>query len=164
MNTLNRKLTVEAASARKRAEGPANSMKLTAQWKPSRSGGCRLHIKGAQLQSSCLQPGDRVTDRSGRGAHDLSLTLSRRLAPGPIRVYVRVTDPEGFLLQDGTNASFNFNGEAMAATASREVDYTGSDVDLSIYINNIPEYVKGVYTAEVFTEQALLGKTEILLR
>ena len=52
----------------------------------------------------------------------------------------------------------------MAATASREVDYTGSDVDLSIYINNIPEYVKGVYTAEVFTEQALLGKTEILLR
>jgi hypothetical protein len=49
-------------------------------------------------------------------------------------------------------------------SASREVDYTGSEVELSIYLNDIPTYVKGVYTVEAYTEQALLGKAELLLR
>ena len=169
LNTLNRKLTVEAASARKRAEeaGKLNE-ELTARVETlSGQVAAGSILKGRNFSLHAYNQNDKVTDRSGRVVRMmLSLTLSENeLAPrGPIRVYVRVTDPEGFLLQDGTNASFSFNDEAMAATASREVDYTGSDVDLSIYVNNIPEYVKGVYTAEVYTEQAMLGKTEILLR
>jgi hypothetical protein len=60
--------------------------------------------------------------------------------------------------------SFTYNGETLMCSASREVDYTGSEVELSIYLNDIPTYVKGVYTVEAYTEQALLGKAELLLR
>lgn len=169
LNTLNRKLTVEAASARKQAEeaGKLNE-ELTAQVETlSGQVAAGSILKGRNFSLHAYNQSDRTTDRSSRVVRMmLNLTLSENeLAPrGPVRVYVRVTDPEGFLLQDGTNASFSLNGEAMAATASREIDYTGSDVDISIYINNIPEYSKGVYTAEAYTEQGLLGKTEILLR
>ena len=52
----------------------------------------------------------------------------------------------------------------MVASASRRVDYEGSEVDLSIYLNDIPEYRKGVYTVEAYTEQAFLGKSELMLR
>ena len=169
LNTLNHKLTIEAANARKEAqEAGRRNEELTARVE-SLTGqvavGSVLKARGISLQA--YNGSDKVTDRSSRVVRMMvTLTLSENeLAPkGPIRVYVRVTDPEGYLLQDGTNANFTFGGEAMAATASREVDYTGSDVELSIYINNIDSYTKGVYTAEVYTAQSLLGKAEVLLR
>ena len=73
-------------------------------------------------------------------------------------------DPDGNLLDDGRGASFTLNGETMAATASREVDYQGQEVELSIYVNNIPAYNKGIYTVEAFTTQSKLGSAELLLR
>ena len=169
LNTLNHKLTIEAANARKEAqEAGRRNEELTARVE-SLTGqvavGSVLKARGISLQA--YNGSDKVTDRSSRVVRMMvTLTLSENeLAPkGPIRVYVRVTDPEGYLLQDGTNANFTIGGEAMAATASREVDYTGSDVELSIYINNIDSYTKGVYTAEVYTAQSLLGKAEVLLR
>ena len=52
----------------------------------------------------------------------------------------------------------------MVASASRRVDYEGKEVDLSIYLNDIPSYVKGVYTVEAYTEQSRLGSAELMLR
>ena len=52
----------------------------------------------------------------------------------------------------------------MIASASREVDYQGAEVEMSIYLNDIAEYVKGIYTVEAFTEQASLGTAELMLR
>lgn len=169
LNTLNHKLTVEAANARKEAaEAGRRNEELSAQvssYKEQVAVNSVLKARGITLQA--YNGSDKLTDRSSRIVRMMvSLTLNENgLAPkGPVRVYVRVKDPEGNLLLDGTGASFTVGGEAMAATASREVDYTGSDVDLSIYVNNVPEYHKGVYSAEVYTAQSLLGKAEVLLR
>ena len=169
LNTLNHKLTVEAANARKEAaEAGRRNEELTAQvegYKEQVAVGSKLKARNITLQA--YNGSDKVTDRSSRIVRMMvSLTLAENdLTPkGPVRVYVRVKDPEGNLLLDGTGASFTFGGEALAATASREVDYTGSDVEMSIYVNNIPEYHKGVYIAEVYTVQSLLGKAEVLLR
>ena len=169
LNTLNHKLTVEAANASKEAaEAGRRNEELSAQvssYKEQVAVNSVLKARGITLQA--YNGSDKLTDRSSRIVRMMvSLTLNENgLAPkGPVRVYVRVKDPEGNLLLDGTGASFTVGGEAMAATASREVDYTGSDVDLSIYVNNVPEYHKGVYSAEVYTAQSLLGKAEVLLR
>ena len=40
----------------------------------------------------------------------------------------------------------------------------GAEVDMSIYINDTGEFMKGVYTLEVYTEQSLLGRAECMLR
>lgn len=169
LNTLNHKLTVEAANARKEAaEAGRRNEELTAQvntYREQVAVNSVLKARGITLQA--FNGSDKTTDRSSRIVRMMvSLTLAENgLAPkGPVRVYVRVKDPDGNLLLDGTGSSFSLAGEAMAATASREVDYTGSDVEMSIYVNNIPDFHKGVYTAEVYTEQSLLGKAELLLR
>ena len=169
LNTLNHELTVQAAAARKQAEDAGRrNQELSAQVQ-SLSGQVAVGsvIKGRNVALQAYNQSDKVTDRSSRVVRMLvSVTLSENelAARGPVRVYVRVKDPQGYLLQDGTGANFVYNGEAMAATASREVDYTGQDVELSIYVNNIPEFTKGVYTAEVFTAQSRLGAAEVLLR
>jgi hypothetical protein len=35
---------------------------------------------------------------------------------------------------------------------------------MGIYVNEIPEYVKGIYTLEAYTEQTKLGEAELMLR
>ena len=110
---------------------------------------------------------DKVTDRSSRVVR-LMTTLSlveNELAPkGPVRVYIRVKGPDGILLTGDDQRTFNFNGEPLICSASREVDYQGAEVELGIYVNNIPDFTKGIYTVQAYTEQSLLGSAELLLR
>ena len=94
----------------------------------------------------------------------LSLVENDLAPKGPVRVYIRVKDPEGILLTNSNQTSFTYNGQTMVASASREVDYEGKEVDLSIYLNDIASYAPGIYTIEAYTTQSFLGKTELLLR
>ena len=94
----------------------------------------------------------------------LSLVENELAPKGPVRVYIRVKDPEGVILTNANRSQFTLNGESLVASASREVDYEGNEVEMSIYLNDIPSYTKGIYTVEAYTEQALLGTAELMLR
>lgn len=169
LNTLNHKLTAEAASARKEA---AASKRLNAELSQQVedltgrvTAGAVLKARGVRLEA--YNNNDKLTDRSGKVSR-LLVTLSlleNELTPkGPVRVYVRVTDPDGNLLTDGRNTSFTIGEETLQATASREVDYQGAEVEMGIYVNNIPSFRKGVYSVTAYTNQGKIGSAELLLR
>ena len=169
LNTLNHRLTAEAASARKEAAASRAANEELRGQVENLSGqvaaGSVLKARG--LSTAAYNSSDKVTDRSSRVVRLLT-TLSlveNELAPrGPVRVYIRVKDPEGILLTNSTQTSFKYNGQTMVASASREVDYEGKEVELSIYLNEIPTYQAGIYSIEAYTSQGFLGKTELLLR
>ena len=169
LNTLNHKLTADAAAARKEAAESRKANKELTQQVENLSGqvaaGSVIKARGIRLDP--YNAADKVTDRSSRVVRMLT-TLSlveNDLAPkGPVRVYIRVKDPEGILLVNSTQVSFEYQGSAMKASASREVDYEGKEVELSIYLNDIPSYTKGIYTVEAYTTQSFLGSAEVLLR
>lgn len=169
LNNLNERLTQEAASARKEAAASkARNRELTAQVEDlSGQVAAGSVIKARGITLTAYTSADKVTDRSSRVVRmlvNLSLIENELAAKGPLRVYVRVTDPAGQLLLDGTGATFTLGEETLEATASREVDYEGSEVDMSIYVNNIPAYTKGVYTVTAYTSQTQLGSAEVYLR
>jgi hypothetical protein len=169
LNTLNHKLTADAAAARKEAaESKKANMQLSQQVEHlSDKVAAGAVIKARGISVAAYNGSGRVTDRSSRVVRLLtSMSLVENdLAPkGPVRVYIRVKDPDGILLTNDVRTSFNYDGQMMVASASREVDYEGKEVDMSIYLNNIPDYNKGVYTVEVYTEQSLLGSAELMLR
>ena len=169
LNTLNKKLTADAAAARREAEvSKARSEELSQKVE---------HLSGQVAAGSVIkarglviEPYDgsgKVNERSSRVVKMLtSLTLIENdLAPkGPVRVYIRVKDPSGVLLTNASSRNFTCGGEPMMASTSREVDYQGSEVDLSIYLNDISSYQKGIYTVEAYTSQTKLGSAEVLLR
>ena len=169
LNPLNKKLTADAAAARREAEvSKARSEELSQKVE---------HLSGQVAAGSVIkarglviEPYDgsgKVNERSSRVVKMLtSLTLIENdLAPkGPVRVYIRVKDPSGVLLTNASSRNFTCGGEPMMASASREVDYQGSEVDLSIYLNDISSYQKGIYTVEAYTSQTKLGSAEVLLR
>ena len=169
LNTLNHKLTADAAAARREAAASKAANAELSQQVENLSGqvAAGAVIKARGLSMAAYNSSDKVTDRSSRVVRLLtSLSLVENdLAPkGPVRVYIRVKDPNGIILTNSNRASFTFNGEAMIASASRQVDYEGKEVDMSIYLNDIPSFQKGVYTVEAYTEQSKLGSAELMLR
>ena len=169
LNTLNHKLTADAAAARREAAASKAANAELSQQVENLSGqvAAGAVIKARGLSMAAYNSSDKVTDRSSRVVRLLtSLSLVENdLAPkGPVRVYIRVKDPNGIILTNSNRTSFTFNGEDMIASASRQVDYEGKEVDMSIYLNDIPSFQKGVYTVEAYTEQSKLGSAELMLR
>lgn len=169
LNTLNHKLTADAAAARKEAAASKRENAELSQQVESLTGQVAAGsvVKARGLRVEAYNGSDKVTDRSSRVVRLLT-TLSlveNDLAPkGPVRVYIRVKDPDGVILTNSERRSFTYGGETLVASASREVDYEGKEVELSIYMNDIPSYSKGIYTVEAYTEQSKLGTAELLLR
>ena len=169
LNTLNHKLTVEAATARREAaEHRRKSEELTAEVE-SLSGKVATGsvIKARALNVIAYNSNSKSIDRASKVVKLLcNLTLIENdLAPkGPVRVYVRVTAPDGTLLRDGNGDSFELDGKLLEATASREVDYNGNELEVGIYVNNISSFMPGIYTVKAYTVQSALGSTELLLR
>ena len=169
LNTLNHKLTADAAAARKEAAETRKQSeelsKTVATLSDQVAAGSVL--KGRALRMDAYNASDKITDRSSRVVR-LMATLSlveNELAPkGPVRVYIRVKGPDGILLTGNDKHTFTFNGEPRMCSASREVDYQGEEVEMSIYLNGIEDYVKGIYTVEAYTDGNLLGSAELMLR
>ncbi len=169
LNTLNQKLTADAAAARKEAAESRRQTEELSKTVEDLTGQVAVGavIKGRGISLEAYNASGKVTDRSSRTVR-LVTTLSlveNDLAPkGPVRVYIRVKGPDGILLTNGTQKTFEFNGEPMICSASREVDYQGAEVEMTVYLNDISDYVKGSYTVDVYTEQSLLGSAELMLR
>ncbi|MBS7274768.1 MAG: hypothetical protein KIG45_06860, partial [Bacteroidales bacterium] len=160
LNQLNHQLSAEAASARREA---AESKKLNAaltQQVETLEGKVSAGsvLKARALRVEAFTTADKKTDRSSRVERllvSLSLVENELAQRGPVRVYVRVTAPDGSLLSDGRGTTFTLGGNTLEATASREVDYQGAEVELGVYVNNVSSYQKGVYSVEAYTEQSV---------
>ena len=169
LNTLNKKLTADAAAARREAAEIRKQSEELSKTVENLTGRVAVGavIKARGLKLEAFNASDKVTDRSSRVVRliaSLSLVENDLAEKGPVRVYIRVKGPDGILLTNSTQRTFEVAGEPMICSASREVDYTGKEVELVIYLNEIPEYVKGIYTVEAYTEQSLLGSAELMLR
>ena len=169
LNTLNKRLTADAAAARKEAAESRQANENLTRQVENLSGQVAAGsvIKARGLHLTAYNSSDRATDRSSRVTYFVStLTLVENSIAerGPIRVYVRIKDPNGVILLNNSSTDFTVGGETLTASASREVDYEGQDVELSIYVKDVGELGKGIYTAEAYTEKTFLGRAEVMLR
>ena len=158
LNTLNKKLTADAAAARREAAESRRQSEELSKTVESLSGQVAAGsvIKARGLRMEAYNASDKVTDRSSRVVRllaNLSLVENDLAPKGPIRIYIRVKGPDGILLTNGTQRTFEVDGEPLICSASREVDYQGKELDVAIYLNDITGYVKGIYTIEAYTSQ-----------
>ena len=169
LNTLNKKLTADAAAARQEAAESRRANENLTRQVENLSGqvAAGAVIKARGLHVSAYNGSDKVTDRSSRVTYlvaTLSLVENEIAERGPVRVYVRVTDPHGNVLQNGSSSTVTVGGTPIATTASREVDYEGQEVEMSIYVKDVGEFVKGIYTVEAYTTSGPMGRAEVMLR
>ena len=170
LNTLNKKLTADAAAARREAEASRKQSEELSKTVESLTGQVAVGsvVKARGLKIEAYNASDKVTDRSSRVVRmiaSLSLVENDLAEKRPIRVYIRVKGPDGILLTNSTQRTFQVaGGEPMICSASREVDYQGKEVEMSIYLNEIPVFEKGIYTVEAYPDETKLGDAELMLR
>lgn len=168
LNTMNLALKKDAAEAREQAkESKAKFEKLsktTDEYAKKIEKGSVLASRDMRIVA--INKSNKETKRSSRVKKlktCITLIENSIAQKGPKTVYIRVKGPDGILMASSQEQLFNFNGESMIYSASREVDYQGDEIEICIYFE-APDFVKGVYTVDAFIPEAQLDSSDILLK
>ena len=124
-------------------------------------------VKGRGVSLHAINSSAKETDRSSRTEKlrtDLFLIENSIAKKGPRRVYIRVKGPDGILLTADDRQLFNCAGEEMIYSESREVDYQGEEVEVSVYFASPQPFAKGVYTVDAYTTEGKIGSADLLLK
>lgn len=92
---------------------------------------------------------------------DFTLVANNIAKPGERVVYARLIGPDGYLLSSNTNDLFDYKGEKIGYTASREIDYQNGDLKVSVYLDGVKDLEKGTYKVEVYMDGFIIGTKEI---
>ncbi len=169
LNTLNIELREAAAVAKREAK------KSKTQYENLKSTTEQLGkqvelgqvVKGRGMTVIGINASGKETDRSSRVAKlkaCINLVENTIAKKGPRMVYLRVKGPDGILMTQNPMQMFQVAGEEMIYSASREVDYQGSEVEICIYFDYAQQFTKGVYSVEAYTVEGKLGTADLLLK
>ena len=169
LNTLNTTLRQEASVAKKEARESKRkyeNLKSTTEdlGKQVELGAI---VKGRGVTMVAVTESGKETDRSSRTVKlkaCLNLVENALAKKGPRTVYIRVKGPDGILMTSDQQQIFNMNGEQMIYSASRQVDYQGTEVEVCVFFGAGAGFTKGVYTVDAYTTECKLGSADLLLR
>ena len=69
--------------------------------------------------------------------------------------YVRITKPNGQAIEDG--ASFNYENRTLRCSMSKQVEYTGDALPMSLYYNGNQVYEPGTFVVSIFADGHMIG-------
>jgi hypothetical protein len=126
--------------------------------------GAVIIARGIRLLA--LNNNDREMTRASRSSRlrtDFTLTANELAQPGTRDVYVRIIGPDGYVMADAANSTFEADGERMSYSAMRTVDYQNADLPVSVYYNG-GGIVAGTYAVTVYLDGQVIGSNEIILK
>jgi hypothetical protein len=168
LNTLNLALREDASQAREEATQATlqyEELRTTTE-EYARQVEIGAQLKGRDFVLTGITESGRDSERSSR-ISKLKLCgslIENTIAPkGPANIYLRVKGPDGILLTNPEQGVFNAAGEQLVYSAVREIDYQGAEVEFCIFFGGV-SFSRGVYTAEIYTNDGRIGVADILLR
>lgn len=168
LNTLNLALREDASQAREEATQATRQYEelRTTTEEYARQVEIGAQLKGRNFVLTGITESGRDSERSSR-ISKLKLCgnlIENAIAPkGPANIYLRIKGPDGILLTNPEQGVFNAAGEQLVYSAVREIDYQGAEVEFCIFFGGV-SFSRGVYTAEVYTNDGRIGVADILLR
>lgn len=123
----------------------------------------KLNVTGVQL--TALNNKGKV-EKKIKKAKQLMVTFTipqnNSTPVGEKTIWVRITSPEGQLLDGG--GSFSFEGQSVAASARKTVDYGGEEIaGIKIYYDVRTALSAGTYTVELFADNYRLASKQFTL-
>ncbi|MDY3978890.1 MAG: hypothetical protein SOZ00_02595 [Tidjanibacter sp.] len=168
LNSLNQKLAKQNVTFRKEVATQTSRANIAEERAAELSDKIRLGaiVKARDIKIAAFNSNGTATTRASRTSRfkvDLTLTANELTLPGERRIYVRITAPDGAVMTDGADHLFEFEGDQISYSASRDVDYQNGDLDVSIFFA-AADVLSGAYTAEVYMDGYLTGSAEMSLR
>ncbi len=124
-------------------------------------------VKARAVTASALnRRGKEVTRASRTAKFRTCFTLNENAIakPGLRNVYMRIVGPDDFVLAKSETDLFDFEGEKIVYSATREVDYQNKDVEMCIFFDNNGELAKGVYKITLYMDGYMIGYAELTLK
>ena len=94
---------------------------------------------------------------------DFVLSANELANPGERTIYLRIISPDGYPLSTESVPTFEFEGERVTYSASREVDYQNEDLGVGIFYAG-RGFTAGTYTVQIYCDGYLLGSSQIALK
>jgi FtsZ-binding cell division protein ZapB len=79
-------------------------------------------------------------------------------------VYLRITRPDGNVIAYSQSDLFDFQGQQIAFSAKRQVEYEKKDIDVCIFWDNNQQLILGEFTIDIFTDGNLIGTTKFNIK
>ena len=168
LNTLNKKLIDENVSYRKEI--------TTAQMRAEMAEEKAQELNNKVRQGSVINArGIRMVALNARSKEvsriknaerlrvDFTLTANALATPGEKTIYVRILSPDGYVLSSESVPTFEFEGERLSYSASRDVDYQNEDLNIGIFYTG-SGFTAGTYQVQICAGGPGCGPTEQLSR
>lgn len=79
-------------------------------------------------------------------------------------IYLRLKRPDDKVIAFSDKAFFKYQNVSLTYSAKREITYEGDRLEMAIYWPNDGSLIKGKYTAELFSDNEIIGTTEFFLK
>lgn len=79
-------------------------------------------------------------------------------------IYLRLKRPDDKVIAFSEKSVFKYQNKSLTYSAKREISYEGERLEVAIYWPNDGSLIKGKYTAELFSDNELIGSTEFFLK
>ena len=124
----------------------------------------KLNVTGLSLQA--LNSKGR-TEKKVKKAKQLMATFTipqnNSTPPGEKTIYLRITTPEGQMLEGG--GSFRFEGASLGCSAKKTIEYGGQEIGgIHIYYDVRTALNPGTYTVELFADNYRLAARQFNLK
>ncbi len=168
LNNLNKKLITENVSFRKEI----STVKMRAEVAEEKAEELNNKVRqGSMLKARSISivplnsrsKGVSRVKTAARLRIDFTLAANNLTTPGNKNVYVRVTSPDGYVLSTEAIPTFDYEGDRLTYTASREVDYQNEDLAVGVYYNG-SGFTAGKYTIQIYAEGYLIGSAEQVIK
>lgn len=169
LNTLNKNLIKENVSYRKEITSAKTRAEIAEEKATELNNkvrrGAVIRVRDIRLMP--LNERGKDVSRVKNAASLLAefvLTANDLAQPGERTVYVRILSPDGYVQSNAAAATFDFEGERIAYSASREVDYQSEDLAVGVYYNDGAGFTAGTYRVEVYVDGHLAGQSDIVMK
>jgi hypothetical protein len=78
-------------------------------------------------------------------------------------VYMRVIRPDSLVVTSSPDNLFEYKGNKIIYSATRQVDYMNQDIEVCIFLDNNGDFIIGNYSVELYLEDNIIGRTKFML-
>jgi len=123
-------------------------------------------LKAQSIAFQALNDRDKPTTRiSKTQKFEVCFNLSENsiAKTGTKYVYLRIMKPSGEVLRNSNSNLFSYNGNDIAYSSKKQVDYTGKLLNVCMYYTNSEELFQGKYSVYIFVDGNQIGDYSITL-
>lgn len=168
LNTLNKQLIDENVSYRKEITSVQQRAELAEEKAAELDNKVRQGsvLRARDIRLTALNAKSKEVSRVKNAARlrvDFVVAANELTTPGDKTIYVRITSPDGYVLTTEDLPTFEFEGERLTCSASRDVDYQNDDLEVGIFYNG-SGFTAGTYIVQLYCGGYLIGTSQIAMR